>query len=226
MNNATRFPHLLNAPILADLPREVANQILNAATTRSYDRSHPVLTQGAEVSGMFILAHGAIEITSRNVNEQTVLIHLCRPGEIFGDVEALAEMPAAANCIAVEQSVVLSCPTPLLHDCMANQIFQRNLMRVCFERLSRDNAHKFVDAFYPVEQRLCDYLHRLSVGQPEIAKTQASLAGLLGCARQTLNRELKRLRERNIIEIEKGKIRVTDRAALGRLAANGYDCSS
>ena len=50
--------------------------------------------------------------------------------------------------------------------------------------------------------------------KPEITKPQADLAGLLGCARQTLNRELGRLRDRNVIEIEKGRIRVLDRAAL------------
>ena len=89
-----------------------------------------------------------------------------------------------------------------------------------FDRLVRDNAYKFVDSFYPVEQRLCDYLHRLSVGNPVVAKTQAELAGLLGCARQTLNRELKHLRQQGIIELEKGKIRVIDRPTLGQLAEN------
>ena len=80
---------------------------------------------------------------------------------------------------------------------------------------------KFVDQFYPVDQRLCDYLYRLSVERPEISKTQADLAGLLGCARQTLNRELGRLRDQDIIQMEKGKIRVTDREALYQQATRG-----
>ena len=220
MNNATRFPHLTNASILADLPRDVANQPLNGATMRSYEAGSAILTQGVEVSGMFILAHGSVEITSRNANDQTVLIHFCRSGENFGEIEAIGDVPAAANCIAVEQSVLLCCPTQQLLKFTENAIFLRNLMRVSFDRLVRDNAYKFVDSFYPVEQRLCDYLHRLSVGNPVVAKTQAELAGLLGCARQTLNRELKHLRQQGIIELEKGKIRVIDRPTLGQLAEN------
>lgn len=220
MNNATRFPHLLNAPILADLPRELAHQILNGATTRNYESGAAILTQGVEVSGMFILAHGSVEITSKNTHAQTVLIHFCRAGEVFGEVEAIADVPAAANCIAVEQSVLLCCPTQQLLKYTDNPMLLRNLMRVSCDRLVRDNAYKFVDSFYPVEQRLCDYLHRLSVGNPVVAKTQVELAGLLGCARQTLNRELRHLREQGIIELEKGKIRVVDRAILGQFAAN------
>ena len=90
----------------------------------------------------------------------------------------------------------------------------RNLFRVSYDRLVRDNQNKFVDQFYPVEQRLCEYLYRLSVDTAEVPKTQSDLAAILGCARQTLNRELGGLRERNIIELQKGKIVVLDRDAL------------
>ena len=88
------------------------------------------------------------------------------------------------------------------------------LMSAGYDRLVRDNSTKFVDQFYPVEQRLCDYLYRLSADKPVITKTQADLAGLLGCARQTLNRELGRLRGKKILTMEKGKIHILDRQAL------------
>ncbi|MCP3972274.1 MAG: winged helix-turn-helix domain-containing protein [Rhodobacteraceae bacterium] len=55
------------------------------------------------------------------------------------------------------------------------------------------------------------YLRHLSADQPETGKTQCDLAGLPGCARQTLNRALGRLRDRHIIAMEKGKTRVLDR---------------
>ena len=214
MRNAIRFPHLMKAPFLRDLPEAFKTNLLDECTMRTYDRSTPVLTQGDIVDGMFILAHGSVEITSINAEGQTVLIHLCRQGEVFGDIEALSENPAAANCTATAKTVMLFCPKPVLHDSMNVRQFMRNIMQVSYERLVRDNQIKFVDQFYPVEQRLCDYLFRLSTDRSVVSKTQADLAGLLGCARQTLNRELGRLRERDIIAIEKGKIVVRDRKAL------------
>lgn len=214
MRNAVRFPHLIKSQILRDLPDDFGVHFLNECSVRTYDQATPVLTQGDKVAGMFIVAHGAVEITSINSEGQTVLIHLSRQGEVFGDIEALSDNPAAANCTAAAKTVILFCAKPLLVSSMHSQIFLRNIIQVSYERLVRDNQIKFVDQFYPVEQRLCDYLLRLSAERPEITKTQADLAGLLGCARQTLNRELGRLRDREIIAMEKGKIRVLDREAL------------
>jgi len=211
----------MKSSVLDGLTDKFKEQFLNQCVIRTYDEAAPALTQGELVDGMLIIAHGAVEITSINPEGQTVLIHLCRSGEILGDVEILSEMPAAANCIATANSVILFCPKPLLYESMNTRLFMRNILRTSYDRLVRDNLVKFVDQFYPVEQRLCDYLFRLSADRPEITKTQADLAGLLGCARQTLNRELGRLRDKEIIAMEKGKIRVLDRAALWEQAHVG-----
>ena len=228
MKNAIRFPHLLKAPVLRGLPDDFRGHFLDECLVRTYDEAAPVLSQGDGVHGMFIIAHGSVEITSINPEGQTVLIDLYRQSEVFGDVEALSEMPAAANCRASGKTIILFCAKPLLYESMNAPMFMRNIMKVSYDRLVRDNTIKFVDQFYPVEQRLCDYLYRLSADRPEISKTQADLAGLLGCARQTLNRELGRLREREVISMEKGKIQVIDREALWDQAhsseTRGSDC--
>ncbi|MCG6902023.1 MAG: Crp/Fnr family transcriptional regulator [Rhodobacter sp.] len=222
MKNSVRFPHLNRAPVLRKLPEAFKTHFLDSCTVRTYEQSEPILTQGDTVHGMFMIAHGSVEITSINPEGQTVLIHLCRQGEVFGDIEALSDNPAAANCAAAGQTVILFSTKSLLIESTKTPMFLRNIMHVSYERLVRDNQIKFVDQFYPVEQRLCDYLYRLSADKPEVSKTQADLAGLLGCARQTLNRELGRLRDREIIAMEKGKIAVRNRAAL-RVQAHSTD---
>lgn len=223
MRNTVRYPGLLQLPLLQDLPQDFNVQFLDQCALRTFDRPTQVLRQSDGVPGMFIVAQGSVEITCINAEGQTVLIHLCRQGEVFGDVEVLADKPAAATCTVAARTTLLKCDRAALLSAMQTPLFMRNVMAASWERLVRDNAIKFVDQFYGVEQRLCDYLHRLSVDRPEISKTQADLAGLLGCARQTLNRELGRLRDRQIIAMEKGKIRVLDREALWqqRRARNG-----
>jgi len=200
--------------IFDELTDGFKEDFIDACTERTYEPLETIVAQGEAVSGMFIVAHGSVEITSVNAEGQTVLIHLHQRGETFGETEALADRAAAANCSAAGKAVMLVAQKSQLLGALQQPFFVRNLFRVTYGRLVRDNATKFVDQFYTVEQRLRDYLYRLSVDKPEISKTQADLAGLLGCARQTLNRELGRLRDRSIIEMEKGKIRVTDRPAL------------
>jgi CRP/FNR family cyclic AMP-dependent transcriptional regulator len=215
MRNAVRFPHLMTAaPLLRDLDNGFKDSFLEACLVRQYGRGDTVLAQGGPVEGMYLIAHGAVEITSFNPDGQTVLIHLHQRGENFGEIEAYGDIPAAANCTAADNAVLLFAPKSLLFSALREPVFVRNVFRACCDRLVRDNTTKFVDQFYPVEQRLCDYLYRLSVDKPEVTKTQADLAGLLGCARQTLNRELGGLRDQGVIEMRKGKIVVLDRPAL------------
>ena len=221
MKNSLRYPHLLRADILRGLTDDAKLQFLDNCVMRNFDQVTPILSQGEPVAGLYIVAHGAVEITGINTDGQTVLIHLSRQGEIFGDVEVLSEKPAAATCTAMANTVVLFYAKQHLLEAIKSSTFMRNIFTLTYDRLVRDNRVKFVDQFYPVDQRLCDYLHRLSADRPEISKTQADLAGLLGCARQTLNRELGRLRDQNIIQMEKGKIRVTERQGLYRQATKG-----
>ncbi len=212
--NSDQFPGLRQAEILSGLPPETADGILDACELLRFETRSDVLTQGAPVAAMYLIAEGAVEITCTNDAGQSVIVHMARHGEIFGETEALSNSPAAATCTAMPGATLLRCPGKLLDRCIASPDFVRNIARIFYDRLVRGNQNKFVDQFYPVEERLRAYLHLLSADTPEIAKTQADLAGLLGCARQTLNRELGRLRDRKIIEIEKGRIRVLDREAL------------
>ena len=214
MKNSIRFPHLLKIDLFNDLPDDFKVRFLDECSVRLYDNPAEVLAQGSAVHGMFLIAHGSVEITCTNPGGHTAIIHLARHGEVFGEVDSLPENVAAATCTATATTTPLYCGQALLHDAIRAPVFLRNIMKVFYERMARDNRTKFVDQFYPVDQRLREYLFRLSADKPEINKTQADLAGLLGCARQTLNRELGRLREYRIIEMEKGRIRVCDRQAL------------
>ena len=210
---------MLKIPLFRDLPDDFASEFLDECSVQMYEKPTTVLTQGDPVHGMLLIDHGSVEITCVNPDGQHVMIHVMRHGEVFGDVEVMAEAPCAATCTVAANTTLLYCARQLLYDSVHSMVFLRNLMRVSYDRLVRDNSTKFVDQFYPVEQRLCAYLHRLSVDKPEISKTQGDLAGMLGCARQTLNRELGRLRDRAVIDIEKGKIRVNDREALLKIAS-------
>jgi len=47
-----------------------------------------------------------------------------------------------------------------------------------------------------------------------IFDSQTYLAGVVGCSRQTINKELGALRDKNFISTKKGKIEVLDREKL------------
>ena len=80
--------------------------------------------------------------------------------------------------------------------------------------LERDNAGKSIDQHYTVEQRICSHLWQLSEQSKEIRQSQSYLATMVGCSRQTVNKELGILRDSEVITLSKGKITIHNRQAL------------
>lgn len=214
MKNCVRFPRLLKSDILADLPEDFKGSFLDQCSVRIFDTATVVLAQGEMAAGLFMVAHGTFEITHMTEEGQTVIIYNAGQGEIVGEVEAIADKPCAATVIASDNSTILFCPKPVLFDCVKNAVFLRNLTSVFYERLVRDNKFKSVDQFYPVEKRLCAYLQQMFREKGEISKSQAYIANVVGCSRQTVNRELGVLRDQRVISLEKGSIHILDRDAL------------
>jgi CRP-like cAMP-binding protein len=214
MKNCIRYPHLMKAEILADLPEDVKAEFLDQCSVRIFDKPTEVLQQGVIATGMFMVAHGSIDITHDTEEGQTVIIHTAGQGEIVGEVEAIADKPCAATVTVAGNSTLLFCPKPILFDYLKNTVFLRNLVAIFYERLVRDNTFKSVDQFYPVERRLCAYLQKMSREKPQISKSQAYIANVVGCSRQTVNRELGILRDQKVIALEKGSILILDREAL------------
>jgi CRP-like cAMP-binding protein len=214
MPNTTKDLVVARSKFLRQLGPDLIDAFFDATEILRLPTTSKILRQGAPSPGLYLVVTGSVEVTCENDAGQCAILHLCGPGDIFGEIEAITADPCSATCTAAPGTILRFCPAERMDALLPTRGFARALLHIAYDRMSRESTTKFVDQFYPVEQRLCAYLHRLSSEQPVIAKTQADLAGLMGCARQTLNRELGRLRDREVIALEKGRVRVLDRAAL------------
>jgi CRP-like cAMP-binding protein len=212
------YDHLDRSVFLHHLAPGLKQAFLDRAELLRFEVNTPILRQGSASPGMYLISSGAVEITCASSTGQAVILHVARPGESLGELEAITGNACVANCIALRGAELLLCPRDTLAAFLAEPDFSRALMQVFHDRMRRDNEAKFVDQG-PVEERLSTYLYQLSSAGPVIRKTQADLAGLVGCARQTLNRELGRLRDQNLIALEKGRVRVLNREALRQQTA-------
>ena len=73
--------------------------------------------------------------------------------------------------------------------------------------------------------KICNLLYLLTAGQtagtgPEVETTQGELAELLGLSRVQFTRGLSELRSRRIVSTSRGRIQVTDLAALAELCTS------
>ena len=214
MKNTLRFPHLLDCDLFTDLADDQKADFLNQCAVRTFSSKTPVLNQGERADGMFLICHGSMEVSY--VSEQgyqSILFH-AGSSEILGLFEALASKPCAASCVAMPNTCTLFCPTPLLFHQMQSPVWIRNLAARTLAILERDNEGKSIDQHYTVEQRICSHLWQLSAQTKEIRQSQSYLATMVGCSRQTVNKELGILRDSDVLTLSKGKITIHNRQAL------------
>lgn len=163
---------------------------------------------------MFLICHGSIEVSYLSEQGHQSILYHAGSGDALGLFEALASRPCAASCVAMPNSCALFCPTPLLFQQMQSPVWIRNIAARTLVMLERDNEGKSVDQHYTVEQRICNHLWQLSTQTAEIKQSQSYLATMVGCSRQTVNKELGILRDHDVIMLGKGKITVLSRKAL------------
>lgn len=220
MKNTIRFPHLLDCEIVNDMSDDQKADFVNQFAVRNFSSRTPILHQGERPDGMFIVSHGSVEVSYMSEEGfQTIIFH-AGPQATLGVIEALAAKPCAATCIAMPNTCVLFCPTPLLYQQLQSPVLIRNIATLAFNTLERDNSGKSIDQHYTVEQRICSHLWQLSAQGAEIRQSQSYLATMVGCSRQTVNKELGILRDHEIIMLSKGKITVLSRDALAKRIAD------
>lgn len=216
MKNSSRFPSLLNSDLLSDLPDDQKNHFLDQCSVQIVSDTKMILAQGEYSRGLYFVADGTVEVSYCSEDGNKSIIKLATAGDILGALEAVGERPCAADCSAFAQTILLFCATPLLFEHLKSPVFVRNLAAHGHDLLTRDNRFKSVDQFYTVEQKICMHLHQYSGSNAKFNQSQSYLAEVVGCSRQTINRELGVLRDLNIIEVGKGKIIVLERDALTR----------
>lgn len=204
----------MKSEILKDLPSEFQKEFIDKCAVRFYDTPTAILTQGENSPGLFMVAHGSVEVFFLGKDGQNVFLNLAHTGDVLGEVEAISEHTCAASCQATANTTVLFCPKSLLFGYLSSVVFVKNIMAVFHDHLVQDNWFKHLDHFTSINQRLGAYLRVLSERNSKITVTQTYLANVVGCSRQTINKELGKLRDQGIISMDSGVIEVLERQKL------------
>ncbi len=205
----------LHPPLLEGLTSVQRLAFFADCTPRRYATQTEVLTQDEEAPAAYLIAEGRIEVTFVDSDGNTVIAHVAQPGEVMGDIELLSGKTCAATCRTHANTTLLSFGLSLMMKHIPAEILLRNFAGILHGRLIRDNRMQSIAQFYPAEARICMHLLNLtSDDRPQVQLSQAQLALLAGCSRQTVNRTLADLRMRGAIELGRGTIRLLDARRL------------
>ncbi|MFN4100059.1 MAG: Crp/Fnr family transcriptional regulator [Pararhodobacter sp.] len=215
MNQSSQIPLVAEGELLRGLTPAQRQALQADCTIQTYLEATEILRQDEPATGCSVILRGRVEISHIDRQGNAVIVHVAGPGEVVGEVEIFSHRPCVATCTAMTNTTVLFCTAEALLRHIPAPLLVENFSNILHDRLHRDIRLRSIGQFYSAEQRICLYLEQFTTPEyPETRLSQAYLASLASCSRQTVNRKLGELRKLGIIEVKRGTIRVLDRARL------------
>ncbi len=211
LSNSIRFPHLLRSPLLVNLSDEDRTEFLDNCVVQIYENLTDVLVQGGQSKGLYMVAHGALEINRASTAGERVTLLLVQSGQTMGEIEAIGECPVVANVTARRGTTLLLCPRDSLLKWMARPEFIKAWMRQFTIQVAIQNENRVMDRVDPINVRVGRYLWQFSDRHGIFDRSQTLLAETVGCSRQTVNGVIKEFKEQGLVERMRQGVRIIDR---------------
>lgn len=212
--------------LLEHLPSDVRESVIASGVVRHYKRDHVVFHQGDPATSVYVVRAGRLAVQRADAHGHTAIIMVLGRGDLFGEMALLRGMPGrAATVRALEPTTTTMltaaaftqlrraypCVDPLLIDMLAERLDLVG-QRLC-EAYTEDVLHRCL-------KRLTDLAPDASTRPALLRITQENLAEMVGTTRPSVNHALRRLQDRGLLSLARGRIVVNDPQRL-RVAANG-----
>jgi CRP/FNR family transcriptional regulator len=209
------------AAIGSDNPETLAR--LSALPERSLPPGTILFRPGEAAQGFAVVIRGRIEVHLTGPSGREIMLYAVEPGQscIQSTLGLLGNEPYAGEGVTQGETRVVMIPRAaflrLIEDDAAFRLF---VLRAFATRMKDVTRLLERVAFGRIEGRLAEALLDLARGGV-VHATQAELAARIGSAREVVTRRLDAMARAGLVATERGQVRLTDPAALRRLAAEG-----
>ncbi|MEU6025310.1 Crp/Fnr family transcriptional regulator [Micromonospora sp. NPDC047134] len=216
--------------LLARLPAQTRAELITLGVERTYRAGDVLLKQGAATREMLLLLNGFVKVSADN-DKESVLLTIRAAGDPVGDLAAMSGQLRSATvtaCTPVTARFIL--PQTLRAFLRDRPQVTELLNALMVEQLTMANRRRVEMATRPVIDRLIGVLLDLIAICGEAQQdgsavlpnwfSQAELAALVGTSSvDTIQRQLRSLREQELIENGYRRITILDPDGLAALRA-------
>lgn len=196
---------------------------------RRFRREQAIFYQGDPGDSLFIIESGAVKIVLASPeDEEQAIIATLGPGEFFGELALLDGAPHSATAVALEPTEALVLRRDAFLELIDRQPgLRRALLEALAAELRRLTGHveelHFLDLPGRLAMRLVRMAREASPGSTTDVRmdwpyTQAELAAMIGGTRQSVNRLLADLTNRDLVRVDRDSILIPDVDRLAREA--------
>jgi CRP-like cAMP-binding protein len=214
---------LATVPLFGSLDTGELQRFAELMREKSYPKGTVILFEHDPGDSLFILRQGRVKVVRVGEDGREVILGVLGPGEYFGELSLIDDMPRSAHVIAMEDSALL-----MLH----RDDFRRRveasppvawaLLQGLSRRLRRADDKIGGLVLLDVPGRIARLLldHAEEGGDPTIQKalTHQTIAQMIGASRETVSRAMREFQDAQWISVERRRITITNREALEQRA--------
>jgi CRP/FNR family transcriptional regulator, cyclic AMP receptor protein len=214
---------LKRIPLFASFPEADQQRLVTLLRKETLRKGERLFRQGDEGDALYLILQGRIKI-SLSSQMDTVTLAVLGQGEFLGEMALLDGLPRSADAIAMEDSFLYALNRRDFLSCVVhNEKAVRGVLASLSLRLRKTDNMLAEMCFLNLSARLARTLVELAERQgpdreaPDQYKlkiSQQELGNILGVSRESINRELKRLRDKGWVSTSRDYIHIEQLASL------------
>ncbi|MBA2299257.1 MAG: Crp/Fnr family transcriptional regulator [Chloroflexi bacterium] len=212
-------------PFFGALDPAALERLAAGMRTRRFRRGEVIFHIGDPGDALFVIVSGEVKISLPSETGDEAILATLRPGDVFGELALLDGAPRSASAAALSPTETVILPRDRFREVIATETGVRDaLLASIAGELRRLTTHVEELHFLDITGRLAARLVRLAHegGTPgadgsvrlRTNLTQADLAAMVGCTRQSVNKMLGQFTDDGLLRLERDGIVVTDLEGL------------
>lgn len=184
---------LSRTDLFAGADPESLTSVAAASSERSLVRGDVLFAEGDEPGALYVVLRGRIAIANQSFDKRESVYALMEPGDLFGELGLLDNLPRSAMARALEPSAVLEVPySPVMTILRNNPDLLWGVAKLLAGRIRSMDEALSDSVFLDVTGRTAKRLLELADGADEfvLPVTQEELAGMVGASRERVNKAI------------------------------------
>jgi CRP-like cAMP-binding protein len=204
-----------------------ARQVLNIKDlgkdkkVKAYKKKADIYSEGDMPLNVFFIKSGNVKTFKSHPDGKELIINLYGPNDFFGFEPILENENYRESAVAMQDSELIVIPR---HDFMlmiqSHPDVSKSFISLLCKKVAEREAQLINLAYNSVRQRTAEALLKseaLKDAKSAIAISREDLAKMVGTASESVIRVLSDFKDEGLIEIETGKIKITQRAKLEKV---------
>jgi CRP-like cAMP-binding protein len=220
---------LKRSPLFAGLNEKELKEIIAIASLKQVEKRKIIFSDCDEANGLYVVLSGKVKLYKVSSEGKEQILHVISPPEAFGEASLFLKGSHPFYAETLSDGQFLFFPKrDFLRLIKKNSRLSAN-MSVALSHYVKKYASLIEDlSLKEVPSRIAKYLLDLSVKLPKEAKDpmeveldldRSQLASRLGTVRETLSKNLAKMKAKGIIDVKKNKVLILNREALEKIAA-------